>query len=250
MALHGTSSWTPREQKAAGTLAAAWIAGVVAGWTGLDRSLAAASADVLHPPRPSVSELAARVGPGDPRPGWYAAALALRAEETLAASAPRKIDPNTAGRAEWDRLPGIGPATAMAILDHRRLHGPFGGPDDLLAVRGIGPRTLEKLSPFLEWPPMAAPTSVSYAKLFTSDRLPDLNLVDGGFLAGLPGFGPKLAENVLRERQARGAFRDWSDLQSVEGIGPARLRVLQKATRLRGSNASGGGSQQGQEWNP
>jgi competence protein ComEA len=247
MALDWTTSWTPRERKAAGTLAAAWIAGVVAGWTGLDRSLAAASADVLHPPRPSVAELAARVAPGDPRPGWYAGALALRAEEMLAASAPRKIDPNTAGRAEWDRLPGIGPATAMTILDHRRLHGTFGGPEDLLAVRGIGPRTLEELAPFLEWP---SPANVSYAKLFTSDRLPDLNRVDGRFLAGLPGFGPKLAENVLRERQARGAFRDWSDLFSVEGIGPARLRVLQKATRLRGSNASGGGSQQGQEWNP
>jgi len=247
MALDWTTGWTPRERKAAGTLAAAWIAGVVAGWTGLDRSLAAASADALHPPRPSVAELAARVGPGDPRPGWYAAALALRAEEMLAASAPRKIDPNTAGRAEWDRLPGIGPATAMTILDHRRLHGPFGGPEDLLAVRGIGPRTLEELAPFLEWP---SPANVSYAKLFTSDRLPDLNRVDGRFLAELPGFGPKLAENVLRERQARGAFRDWTDLLSVEGIGPTRLRVLQKATRLRGSSASGGGSQQGQEWNP
>jgi competence ComEA-like helix-hairpin-helix protein len=250
MALQGTSSWTSRERKAAGTFAAAWIAGVVAGWTGLDRSLAAASAEALHPPRPSVAELAARVRPGDPRPAWYTAALALRAEETIAASAPTKIDPNTAGRAEWDRLPGIGPATAMAILDHRRRQGPFTGPEDLLAVRGIGPGTMAKLGPFLEWPAQATRMGVNYPNLPTGDRLPDLNLVDGRFLQTLPGFGPKLAEHLLRERQARGAFRDWSDLLSVEGIGPARLRVLQKATRLRGSNASGGGSQQGQEWNP
>lgn len=250
MALHRTGDWTPRERKAAGTLAAAWLAGVVAGWTGLDRSLAAASARALHPPRPSVAELAARVAPGDPRPGWYSAALALRAEETLAASAPRKIDPNAAGRAEWDRLPGIGPVTAMAILEHRRLHGPFRGPTDLLAVRGIGPRTLEKLAPFLEWPPSLAQSGTSYAKLPTGVSLPDLNLVDARFLEGLSGFGPKLAEHILRERQARGAFRDWSDLSSVDGIGPARLRVLQNATRLRGSGAPGGSSQQGQEWNP
>jgi DNA uptake protein ComE-like DNA-binding protein len=250
MALHRTGDWTPRERKAAATLAAAWLAGVVAGWTGLDRSLAAASARALHPPRPSVAELAARVAPGDPRPVWYAAALALRAEETLAASAPRRIDPNAAGRAEWDRLPGIGPTTALAILEQRRIHGPFRGPADLLAVRGIGPRTLEKLSPFLEWPePVASPGS-SYAKVSTSTTVPDLNLVDGQFLAGLSGFGPKLAEHILRERQERGAFRDWSDLSSIDGIGPARLRVLQNATRLRGSGAPGGSSQQGQEWNP
>jgi DNA uptake protein ComE-like DNA-binding protein len=71
--------------------------------------------------------------------------------------------------------------------------------------------------------------------------LPDLNAVDEAFLAALPGFGPKLAETVLRERQARGMFDDWTDLLSIDGIGPARLRVLQKATRLRGTSAPGEG---------
>ena len=206
---------------------------------GLDGDLTAAER-LLHPPRPSVSELAARVGPGDPRPAWYAAALALRAEEQLAASGPATIAPNAAGRAEWDRLPGIGPVTAIAIVEHRASHGPFRGPDDLLEVRGIGPATLEKLRPLLDWGPAAGRDGPSYASL-TAERLPDLNAVDGAFLAALPGFGPKLAETVLRERQARGTFRDWADLLTVEGIGPARLRVLQKATRLRGTSAPGGG---------
>ena len=132
-------------------LVAVWIAGALSGWTGLDQSLAAAAERLLHPPRPTVAELAARVGPGDPRPEWYAAALALKAEEALAASGPETIDPNAAGRAEWDRLPGIGPVTAIAIVEHRAAHGPFRAPDDLLEVRGIGPRTLEKLRPFLGW---------------------------------------------------------------------------------------------------
>jgi len=249
MTLPWIQAWTPRERKAAGTLAAAWIAGVVAGWSGLDRSLAKAAEAALHPPRPSVAELAARVGPGDPRPGWYAAALALGEEEAVAESGPTRIDPNAAGRAEWDRLPGIGPVTAIAIVEHRQARGPFGGPADLLAVRGIGPRTLEKLEPFLDWSSSAPQAHSSYAKLSTDDRFPDLNVVDELFLTGLPGFGPKLAENILRERQARGAFRDWSDLLSVDGVGPGRLRVLQKATRLRGSSAPGGDGQQGQEWN-
>jgi DNA uptake protein ComE-like DNA-binding protein len=65
----------------------------------------------------------------------------------------------------------------------------------------------------------------------------------------LPGFGPKLAERILRERRARGAFHDWEELLSVEGIGPGRLSVLKSATRLRVSGVPGGTDHQGQEWN-
>ena len=249
MRLPGTRGWTPRERKAAGALAAAWIAGTLAGWVDLDRALARATESVLHPARPSVAELSARVGPGDPRPAWYAAALRLRAEMDLAESAPQRIDPNAAGRAEWDRLPGIGPVTAIAIVEQRRDHGPFRGPADLLDVRGIGPRTLAKLEPFLDWGTDPARRPASYPNLSSTGKMPDLNLVNAAFLSALPGFGPKLAERILRERQARGTFRDWEELLSVEGIGPGRLRVLQSATRLTVSGAPGGIDHQGQEWN-
>lgn len=246
----GFDGWTARERRAAGALAGAWLLGVVAGWTGLDRALAEAAESALHPPRPTVAELAARVGPGDPRPEWYAAALALRAEEAVASAEPRPIDPNAAQRAEWDRLPGIGPVTAIAIVRHRQAEGPFRGPADLLAVRGIGPRTLERLEPWLRWSDVGTTVSSNYANTSRASTLPDLNLVDEEFLRSLPGFGPELAKTVIRERQARGAFRDWSDLLSVKGVGPARLDILQKATRLRGSVTAAAAERQGREWNP
>lgn len=53
------------------------------------------------------------------------------------------IDLNAATEAELDTLPGVGPATAQAIVAHRDTEGPFRTVDDLLDVRGIGEAKLE-----------------------------------------------------------------------------------------------------------
>jgi len=60
-----------------------------------------------------------------------------------APSAP--IDINTATAAQLEDLPGVGPATAEAIIAHREQVGPFASVDDLLDVRGIGEAKLEQL---------------------------------------------------------------------------------------------------------
>ena len=62
---------------------------------------------------------------------------------TAAVAGP--VDINRASVAELDELPGIGPATAAAIVEHREQHGPFASVDDLEAVRGIGPAKLDAL---------------------------------------------------------------------------------------------------------
>lgn len=55
------------------------------------------------------------------------------------------IDLNTADAALLQTLPGVGPATAAAIIEHRERHGPFASVDDLLDVRGIGEAKLAAL---------------------------------------------------------------------------------------------------------
>lgn len=56
------------------------------------------------------------------------------------------IDINRATSAELQHLPRIGPAMAQRILGERqRLGGAFTSVNDLLLVRGIGEKTLEKL---------------------------------------------------------------------------------------------------------
>lgn len=66
-----------------------------------------------------------------------------------ASNTPLLVDLNRATVAELDQLPGVGPSTARAIVDHRTRNGPFASVDDLLAVRGIGPAKLAELKPFV-----------------------------------------------------------------------------------------------------
>ena len=56
------------------------------------------------------------------------------------------IDLNTAVERDLDALPGVGPATAKAIVTYRESHGPFTSVDQLLEVRGIGPAKLDQLA--------------------------------------------------------------------------------------------------------
>jgi competence protein ComEA len=59
-----------------------------------------------------------------------------------------KIDVNRAGEAELQRLPRVGPVLAAAIVA-ARTESRFATVDDLRRVRGIGPKTLDALRPFV-----------------------------------------------------------------------------------------------------
>lgn len=63
-----------------------------------------------------------------------------------AAAANGPVNLNTATEEQLDALPGVGPATAKAIVAERsRRGGRFQSVEDLLQVRGIGPAKLEAL---------------------------------------------------------------------------------------------------------
>ncbi len=62
------------------------------------------------------------------------------------------IDINSASWVEWTQIEGIGQATAERIVADRDSNGPFRTVQDLLRVKGIGPKTLEKIRPFLREP--------------------------------------------------------------------------------------------------
>lgn len=63
----------------------------------------------------------------------------------LAAMAMEPIDINSADVAQLEKINGIGPAKAKAIVDYRTQNGPFQKIEDLEKVPGIGPKMLEKI---------------------------------------------------------------------------------------------------------
>lgn len=85
-----------------------------------------------------------------------AAALLLLSAGTAAAEPATKgapsaaaVDLNSASVDELVAVPGIGPALAQRIVEFRTKNGAFARVDDLLKVRGIGEKSLEKLRPHL-----------------------------------------------------------------------------------------------------
>lgn len=68
-------------------------------------------------------------------------ALALLPFAALAGA----VNINTADTPELERVKGIGPAKAQAIVAYRKANGPFARVADLKNVPGIGDKTLEQI---------------------------------------------------------------------------------------------------------
>lgn len=63
--------------------------------------------------------------------------------------AERRVNVNLAGPAELRVLPQVGPVVAQRIVDYRKAVGPFRQVEELLNVKGIGRKTLERLRPLI-----------------------------------------------------------------------------------------------------
>ncbi|MCA9592605.1 MAG: helix-hairpin-helix domain-containing protein [Myxococcales bacterium] len=141
------SAWVPIALKlAAGALGLVILSGIgfVAALRGLDAELPATqmalTADLgkawLAPP--SVPAVPAPVDAGAPAPA-----------STGGITADGRVILNRADAHELRKLPGVGARRAEAIVKLRERLGRFRRIQDLLRVRGIGPRSLRRMRPHL-----------------------------------------------------------------------------------------------------
>jgi competence protein ComEA len=82
-------------------------------------------------------------------------------------SAEFEVDLNEADWPELAQLPDIGETLARRIVESRNRDGPFLDHEDLMRVRGIGPRTLERVRPYLR--PMPEPRAVAAQEASNGD---------------------------------------------------------------------------------
>ncbi len=146
-----------------------------------------------------------------------------------------RLDPNTASADQLDRLPGVGPATAQALVQAREQGVRFTVPEDLLRVPGIGPATLAKARAHLRLD-SPSPSSERATRRPPpdppGDRV-DVNRADVERLQDLPGVGPALAQRIVELRTRSGPFTSVDQLSSVRGIGAATVERLRPHVRLR-----------------
>lgn len=182
----------------------------------------------------------AAAAPDAPVGGAEVAAELLEASEARAASDSararplaegERLDPNRATEDELDRLPGVGPATARAIVRARE-RGGFLEPEDLLGVRGVGSATLERIRPHLDLsrgPP--ARLGAARPPVGSARGKIDVNRADEDALQALPGVGPALARRIVEARRLR-PFDSVEDLARVSGIGPATVERIRPLVSL------------------
>ncbi|NQT09587.1 MAG: ComEA family DNA-binding protein [Desulfobacteraceae bacterium] len=72
-----------------------------------------------------------------------AVAMILAVSSFVCAEDVEKININTAPLEELIKLDRIGPKYAQRIIDYRENVEPFKTPEDIIKVKGIGPKTLE-----------------------------------------------------------------------------------------------------------
>ncbi|HSG09151.1 MAG TPA: ComEA family DNA-binding protein [Longimicrobiales bacterium] len=141
-----------------------------------------------------------------------------------------RLDPNTAPEEALDRLPGVGVATARAIVRSREVDGPFRSPGDLSRIKGIGPAAVSRMAPHLDFsvPPSTVPAPKRSAGRASTPAGPapvDVNRAPPAALETLPGVGPVLAARIVAAR-SQTPFSSVEDLARVPGIGPATVARL------------------------
>jgi len=80
---------------------------------------------------------------------WFSSIILTLVLSTGLAFSADKIDVNTASAEQLQSIKGVGASTAAAIIEFRESYGSFTDINELVNVKGIGEKKLEKISDFI-----------------------------------------------------------------------------------------------------
>ncbi len=154
------------------------------------------------------------------------------------------INVNKADVKTLEKLPGIGPTKARAIVKYRNEHGSFSSLKSLLNVKGIGQATLKRIEKFLTGfisSPVYESANTDAAKkgkvktssTLNQNALIDINHADIMEIAKLPYIGMVKAKAIVEYRNEHGLFKDIQDLKNVKGIGDKIVHKIEKFIEIR-----------------
>lgn len=152
-------------------------------------------------------------------PSLVALFVLLLSAQASAEEAPQLLDINAASAADLMMLKGIGPKTAEKILAHRDQLGGYTRLSQVTEVKGIGDKTYRRVACVFMVPKEGPQPCAGGAGGADGPKV-NINLADAAALTGLTGIGTKKAEKIVAYRAENGWFTSAEDVQGVKGIGP------------------------------